>query len=139
MDVKLQFLDEHLENFYILVVHRFVQQVVEAEATRNHQHHALVKSRSYVKRNLIVILELKGIVFEVEYHSALLVVEVFPDLEDLLQVLSGYFVEMALQGAQLLLVLLLEYLKVKAQKSLNLGSVFCPQTVNIIIQVFKSV
>ena len=114
-----------------------MQQVVETEATGYNKHHALVKLRRNIESDLVVVLKLKDIVFDVIDHSGLLVVEIFPYFVDVGQVLSGYLVEVALQSAQLLFVLFFQHLEVKAQKSLDLRSVFCLEAMNIIIQVFK--
>lgn len=50
---------------------------------------------------------------------------------------SGNFVEVTLQSAQFFLVLLLQNLEIKVEKTLDLGCVVGLKTVDVVEEIFK--
>ena len=110
---EVDLLEHLLQYLHVLVVDWLVQEVVQAEPASNNQHQAFIQLSSDVKQHLVIILELQTVVFKIVDHAHLLLVEELPDLENVLKVVAGHFVEVAFEGAQLLLVLLLENLKVE--------------------------
>jgi hypothetical protein len=112
-DEELKLLKEHLEDLYVLVVHWLVQQIVQAETASNHEHQTLVKLGCDVEEDLIVVVKLQLVVLNVIDHARLLLVEKLPNFEDILEVLSRNLVEVSLQRAEFLLVLLLQDLEIE--------------------------
>lgn len=100
-----------------------MQQIVEAEPAGNNEHEAFIELGRNVKKDLVIIVQLQLVVFDVEYHPGLLLVEEFPHFKHVLEVLPGDFVEMALERAKLLLILFFEDLEVKIKETLNFGCV----------------
>jgi hypothetical protein len=132
-----QFLEQLLKDLDVLIVDWLMEEVVEAESTGNDQHQTLVELGCDFEQDFVVVGEVERVVLDVVDHAGLLVVEEFPDLEHVLEVVPGDLVEVALLGRQFLLILLFKHLEVKIQKSLNFGSVFGLQTVDVGEQIFE--
>lgn len=79
----------------VLVIDWLMQQVVQAKATGDDQHQALVKLCRNLKQGLVVVLKLQAIVLDVIDHPGLLLVEELPYLQNVFQMVPGNFVEMA--------------------------------------------
>ena len=107
-----------------MVIYWLMKEVIKVKPTCNNKHKALIKLGSDIKENLVVVLELKAVVLHIEDHPSLLLIKELPDLKNILQMLSGHFIEVSLKSAQLLLVLFFQHLKVEVQESLNFRSVF---------------
>ena len=110
---EVDLLEQLFQDLHVLVVDWLVQQVVQAEPACNNQHQALIQLCSDIEEHLVIILELQAVVLQVVDQPHLLLVEELPHLEHVLQVVASHLVEVAFQGAQLLLVLLLENLEVE--------------------------
>ena len=74
---------------------------------------------------------MKAIIFNIVDHPGLLLVEEFPYLQHIFQVVSGNLVEVTLLSGQLFLILFFQNLKVKIEKSLDFWSVFSLQRIDI--------
>ena len=77
------------------------------------------------------------IVFKIIYHSHLLLVEKFPNFENVFEMITSNSVEMTLLDWELFLVLLFQNLEVKIKKSHYFWSVLSLKTVNIIKKIIK--
>ena len=134
---ELEFLEDLPQDLDVLVVDWLVQEVVEAEATSNDEHKALVELAGDVKEQLVVVLELQAVVLYIVDHSCLLLIEELPDFENILEVVAGHLVEMALLETELFLILFFEHLEVKAEEALDFGGVFGLQAVDVVEEVVE--
>ena len=134
---ELELLEYLLQHLHILVVHRLVEQIIQAEPAGNDQHEALVQLAGDVEQELVVILQLQAVILNIIDHSGLLLVEEFPDFEHILEMVSGNFVEMAFLQAELLLILFFQHLEVEVEEALDLGNILRLEAVEIVEQVVK--
>ena len=137
VDEELQLFENLPKDLNILVVDRLVQQVVEAESASNDQHEALVQLASDVEEQLVVVLQLEAVVLDVVDHPRLLLVEELPDLENILEMVAGNFVEVTFLQTQLLLILLFQHLEVEIEEAHYLGGVLGLQAVDVVEEVVE--
>ena len=67
----------------------------------------------------------------------MLLIEELPDFENILEVVAGHLVEMALLETELFLILFFEHLEVKAEEALDFGGVFGLQAVDVVEEVVE--
>ena len=96
VDEEFQFFEEVMQYLDVLVVNRLVQQVIQAEPTRDDEHETFIELGRYVKECLVIILKLQTVVFDIVDHARLLLVKELPDLQHVLEMVSSHLVEVAL-------------------------------------------
>lgn len=138
LDEEAELGEDFLEHLHVLIVDGVMQKIVEAKATRDHEHETLVKLCGDLEEELVVIVELETVVLDVIDHTDLLLVEELPDVEHFVQVVSGHLIEVPLLHTQLLLVLLLQHLEVEVEEPLDLGRIGQTQAVDVLEEVLES-
>lgn len=93
---KLKLLEDLSEDLDVLIIDWLVQEVIEAESTGNDQHQAFVKLAGDVEQNLVVVLKLEAVIFDIVNHSGLLLVEKFPNLKYIFEVITRHFIKVTL-------------------------------------------
>ena len=106
LNEKLQLFQYLFQNLDILVINWLMQKVIQTETASNYQHEAFIQFSRNLKQCLVIILELKMVIFELVNHAHLLLIKEFPDFEDVFEVLSGHPIKVSFLDRQLLLILL---------------------------------
>ena len=105
LNEKLKLFEDLFEDLDVLVINWLVKQIVETKAAGNDEHEAFVQLGCNIEKSFVVVFELEAVVLDVVDHAHLLLIEEFPDFEDVFEMMARYFVEMAFQSWQFLFVL----------------------------------